>query len=104
MNSKSVQAILGAQDPSEKYFNWMRPLETLLPWTPLLKDKNDNNNNSNSDISMQALQAFAEGKYPSHIPMIFGTVSQEAILFLYEAAKNPVDLKVMQSTYMLIWQ
>ncbi len=80
----NVTDIINAQYLSEKHLNLLKPLELFLPWVPTL---------DGTDLTMEALVAFTQGDY-AKVPMIFGTVSEEALMFIYLASKNPVNSAV----------
>eukprot|EP01132_Coremiostelium_polycephalum_P002541 gene2541-3144_t len=57
------------------------PLESFLPWTPTV---------DGADIIDQPLTLFSKGLFYD-IPLMIGTVSEEALLFIYQAATKNVS-------------
>lgn len=79
--NQSVSDILAAQKTAEKHLKIFKPLESFLPWTPYI---------DGAELTLQALEAFATGKY-NHMPIMIGSVSEEALLFIYMADKSAVN-------------
>lgn len=76
-----VNTIVQAQIDIDKTLNLPSPLETFLPWTPLI---------DNDDVIDNPLYAAQQLRVPKNIPVMIGGVTNEALLFIYEAAKKKV--------------
>lgn len=77
----SVDDIIKAEVVIDKTIQYFRLLQTFYPWTPIL---------DGIEFSEQPLTAFQHGRF-QQMPIIMGSVSNETLLFIYEAAKKPIN-------------
>jgi len=78
--NKNSNQILNAQESVSNDFSLLKPLESFMPWGPIIND----------DIPYQTLDCFAKGLY-NHVPLIIGSVSEEAVMFVYAALSSPLS-------------
>jgi len=81
LRSKDIEVLVAAQGTSQKWLNYLKPLESFLPWTPTIDGE---------ILTQQSLDAFRNGDYED-IPMIVGTVSEEVFMFIYLAVHEPIS-------------
>jgi len=77
----SLDTILDAQTAINKNVNFRSILEMFYPWTPRIDGK---------ELTGYPMQLIQEGKFPS-MPIMIGTVTNEAILFIYKASASPIN-------------
>lgn len=88
LRTKSTDEILEAQHTAADKFNLTEPLVRFLPWVPTI---------DGHDVPLQFIDAVAEGKY-HRMPVMLGTTSEEALLFIYMASNNKT---VSDAAYLL---
>ncbi|KAG2389021.1 hypothetical protein C9374_014421 [Naegleria lovaniensis] len=76
----SIDSILQAQYYMDSYKNLSIPLETFLPWAPTVAS-------FDKLIPYQTFEAVQKGYYHK-VPMIFGNVAEEALIFIYMGIKK----------------
>ncbi|KAF0972526.1 hypothetical protein FDP41_009429 [Naegleria fowleri] len=76
----SIDSILEAQYFLDTYKNLSIPLETFLPWAPTVAS-------FDKLIPYQTFEAVQKGYYHK-VPMIFGNVAEEALIFIYMGSKK----------------
>ncbi|KAG2392409.1 hypothetical protein C9374_012661 [Naegleria lovaniensis] len=74
------QDVVSIGDSASNHLNIWHPIISFMPWTPCLDGK---------ELFEQPLDAFKNGNY-AKVPMIMGTLSEEAIMFVYLALSNPL--------------
>nr|CAG4717532.1 unnamed protein product [Naegleria fowleri] len=74
------QDVVEIGDSASNHLNIWHPIISFMPWTPCLDGK---------ELFEQPLDAFKNGNY-AKVPMIMGTLSEEAIMFVYLALSNPL--------------
>eukprot|EP01100_Stratorugosa_tubuloviscum_P003058 TRINITY_DN1724_c0_g1_i3.p1 TRINITY_DN1724_c0_g1~~TRINITY_DN1724_c0_g1_i3.p1 ORF type:complete len:535 (+),score=239.08 TRINITY_DN1724_c0_g1_i3:64-1668(+) len=79
MRSKSADEVVEAQNKASLWINPEEPLSVFMPLTPVVDGK---------VIPTQPFTAFMDGNITNKVPIIFGTVSNESLLFVYEAFPN----------------
>jgi len=75
-----VNTILDGQVKAQQGINPLLPLASFLPWTPTV---------GGSDILDQPYSLIQKNQFYD-VPLIVGTVSEEALLFIYQAATKNV--------------
>jgi len=80
-----IEAILEAEKKTEKFIPIYDPLELFYPFTPIV---------DGIDIVQNPLNAFMDGNYYKNITIITGTVTNESLLFVWEAF--PVGLGIAE--------
>lgn len=81
MRSASLDDFLAAQASAMQHIvNYDRILEVFLQWGPVI---------DNIELFQQPLAAIRTGQY-SPLPVMIGTTSQEALMFIYEAFTKPM--------------
>ncbi|KAL9651712.1 hypothetical protein ABK040_009327 [Willaertia magna] len=81
--SKPIEDILDAQYYIDKYTNFSIPLETFLPWTPCV-------NSPDGLVPYQLFEAMERNAFQK-VPVIIGSVSEEALLFIYMGMKSMMN-------------
>ncbi|EGC40157.1 hypothetical protein DICPUDRAFT_146986 [Dictyostelium purpureum] len=81
LNSLTSDSIIEGQIKSQAKIDILKPLQSFLPWTPTI---------GLDDITEQPLTLFEKGDFYD-VPMIVGTVSEEALLFIYQASPKNVS-------------
>jgi len=81
LRAKSANDIVAAQVLTAKKITLTHPLEVFIPFTPV--------HYPHGPIPIQPMEAFEQGLYKK-VPMMFGSVYQDGLLFIYRAAPNPV--------------
>lgn len=81
LRSKSTDQIIAAQVAVNKVLNVLHIFQTFYPWTPIM---------NGVEFSENPLDAFQQGKFVN-MPLMMGSVSNEALLFIYEALNNSVN-------------
>jgi len=81
LQSKSVDDLLVAQKQVEKEINIFRPIEIFLPFTPVV---------DGSIVPAHFFDAVAAGKF-AKVPMIIGSVSEDALLFVYKGLNSSLS-------------
>lgn len=75
LRSQSIDQILVSQKKSQNQIPYLHPLELFLPWTPLV---------DGHILPQNPFDAFQSGNF-NEIPLIIGTVKNDALLFVYQA-------------------
>lgn len=81
LRSRTVEQVLAAQYSSQQRIPYLEPLQLFLPWTPVV---------DGVEIPAGPMEAFAAGAF-HRVPIMIGTVSEEALFFIYEASPNPAS-------------
>lgn len=81
LRSKSVDEIILAQVKVDHTIDYPRILQTFYPWTP---------SDDGIQFSHDPFYAFQQGNY-NPVPMIIGALTNEALLFIYEALNRSVN-------------
>ncbi|KAF2068395.1 hypothetical protein CYY_010279 [Polysphondylium violaceum] len=76
--AKTADEIVIAQNSSENYFDVFAPILTFLPWTPIVDGQL---------ITDQPLALMEKGQFHK-VPVILGTVHNEALIFVASIAEN----------------
>ncbi|EGG23913.1 putative cholinesterase [Cavenderia fasciculata] len=77
----TVDQVLLGQQKAQQSLDPLIPLASFLPWTPTI---------DGDDIIDQPLNLIKAGKF-YQVPMIVGSVSEEALIFIYQAAAKNVS-------------
>lgn len=80
LRSKSVDAIVAAQQASQDVINIVKPIELFYPWVPTI---------DNVMIKSQPIDAFQRGQF-HQMPIMLGSVSEEAYIFIFMASAQPL--------------
>jgi carboxylesterase type B len=75
--SLSVETILSSQKNATKHIPYLKPLQLFLPFTPVV---------DGSTLKDQPLRMLQKGEWINKVPVILGSVGNEALLFIYQAA------------------
>jgi len=75
LQSKTADEIVAAQMQAQKGINYLHILSSFLPWMPTI---------DGGEIPTDPFTAIAAGNF-SRVPILLGTVQEEALLFIYEA-------------------
>jgi carboxylesterase type B len=86
LRSKSVNEILVAQNKVANHLPILHPLQLFLPWTPVI---------NGIEFSDDMWTAVSSGSF-NKVPLLIGTVSEEALMFVYLAAP---DMKINDAEY-----
>jgi cholinesterase len=86
LRSKSVNEILVAQNKVANHLPILHPLQLFLPWTPVI---------NGIEFSDDMWTAVSSGSF-NKVPLLIGTVSEEALMFVYLAAP---DMKINDVEY-----
>ncbi|EFC35621.1 type-B carboxylesterase/lipase [Naegleria gruberi] len=73
--------IVKYSDESSNHLNILHPIISFMPWTPVI---------DHIELFEQPLDAFKNGNY-FKIPIMMGTCSEEAIMFIYLALSSPLN-------------
>eukprot|EP00029_Vermamoeba_vermiformis_P012182 TRINITY_DN69_c0_g1_i1.p1 TRINITY_DN69_c0_g1~~TRINITY_DN69_c0_g1_i1.p1 ORF type:complete len:524 (-),score=111.34 TRINITY_DN69_c0_g1_i1:32-1603(-) len=86
LRSKSVNDILVAQNKVANHLPILHPLQLFMPWTPVI---------NGIDFTNDMWTAVSSGNF-NKVPLLIGTVSEEALMFVYLAAPN---MKINDAEY-----
>eukprot|EP00029_Vermamoeba_vermiformis_P012183 TRINITY_DN69_c0_g1_i2.p1 TRINITY_DN69_c0_g1~~TRINITY_DN69_c0_g1_i2.p1 ORF type:complete len:528 (-),score=132.78 TRINITY_DN69_c0_g1_i2:32-1615(-) len=75
LRSKSVEEVMIAQEKVAKHLPILHPLQLFLPWTPII---------NGIELTNDVWNALSSGSF-NKVPVMIGTVSEEALLFIYKA-------------------
>jgi cholinesterase len=81
LRNVSTATILTMQKKAEKHIPIGRPLDLFMPWVP---------NVDGIEMTDQPRELLRQGKW-NKVPLMTGTVSNEALLFIWQADKSPMD-------------
>ncbi|EAL65873.1 hypothetical protein DDB_G0283087 [Dictyostelium discoideum AX4] len=81
LNALTIDQIVQGQIKSQAKLDVFEPLQSFLPWTPTI---------GIDDITDQPLNLILKGDFYD-VPTIVGTVSEEALLFIYQASPKNVS-------------
>jgi carboxylesterase type B len=73
--------VLQAQVAAGKQCRLLEPIVVFMPWTPIIDGK---------EILEEPLVALRKGSF-NKVPMMLGSLSEEAIMFVYLALDNPLN-------------
>ena len=78
LRGKTMEEVIVADKAASGKLNLLAPLSSFYPWTPLV---------DGTVLTDQPWRLYQQGNY-NKVPVIMGTVSQEGVLFVYEAVTN----------------
>eukprot|EP00163_Fabomonas_tropica_P022414 TRINITY_DN3908_c0_g2_i1.p1 TRINITY_DN3908_c0_g2~~TRINITY_DN3908_c0_g2_i1.p1 ORF type:complete len:436 (+),score=135.35 TRINITY_DN3908_c0_g2_i1:312-1619(+) len=80
MRNTTWQDVAAAEKKAQGGLNLLNPLLSFYPWTPIV---------DGVELTDQPMTIYAEGKGPK-TPVIYGTVEQEGVMFIYQALSKPL--------------
>jgi len=76
-----MDQVVKCGDDASNHLNIFHPIIAFMPWTPTI---------DGVELFQQPLEAFRDGNYYK-IPIMMGSLSEEAIMFVYLALTSPIN-------------
>jgi carboxylesterase type B len=95
LKALTVDQILDAQQKAEDLLPIFHPVELFYPFTPIV---------DGIDIIENPLQAFIQGNFSLDVSIMSGSVTNESLIFIYEAFPSPVSPEEYHALLDVLWR